>query len=93
MAKVIKRTFSLPPEQGDYIDAKLATGTYSSGSEVVREGLRALMERDAVIEKWLHEEVMPTLKRYEANPESGIPIDEAFERVRAKLLNRTHAAE
>jgi len=61
LAKVAKRTFSLPPEQAAYIDAKGEDGAYASGSEVVRAGLRALRERDAAVERWLSEEV--ALKR------------------------------
>jgi len=57
LAKVAKRTFSLPPEQAAYIDAKVEDGAYASGSEVVRAGLRALRERDAAVERWLSEEV------------------------------------
>ena len=53
-----KRTFSLPAEQAGYIDSLVATGSYASGSEVVRAGLRALQERDAAVEKWLREEVV-----------------------------------
>ena len=61
LAKVAKRTFSLPPKQAAYIDAKVEDGAYASGSEVVRAGLRALRERDAAVERWLSEEV--ALKR------------------------------
>ena len=41
-----KRTFSLPAEQAEFIDSKVASGAYATGSEVVRAGLRALQERD-----------------------------------------------
>ncbi|MBL8554624.1 MAG: type II toxin-antitoxin system ParD family antitoxin, partial [Phenylobacterium sp.] len=54
-----KRTFSLAEEQAEYIDAKVASGDYASASEVVRDGLRALRERDAAVERWLREEVAP----------------------------------
>ena len=47
MAKVSKRTFSLSAEQATYIDVKVDSGAYASGSEVIRAGLRALQERDA----------------------------------------------
>jgi len=60
MSTVAKRTFSLPKEHADFIDAKVASGDYASGSEVIREGLRALQARDAAIERWLREEVVPT---------------------------------
>ncbi len=49
MSAAAKRTFSLPTEQADYIDALVQTGTFASASEVVRAGLRALQERDAAV--------------------------------------------
>ena len=52
-----KRTFSLPTEQAGYIDILVASGSYASGSEVVRAGLRALQERDAAVEHWLREQL------------------------------------
>jgi antitoxin ParD1/3/4 len=48
MGSIQKRTISLPAEQASYIDAQVAAGAYASASEVVRAGLRALQERDAL---------------------------------------------
>lgn len=93
MAKALKRTFSLTEEASAYIDAKVAAGGYASGSEVVREGLRAMQERDAAIERWLREEVVPTIEEMEAHPERLVPLDEAFDRIEAKLRARMKAAE
>jgi antitoxin ParD1/3/4 len=41
---------SLTPELEQLINEKVASGLYTSASEVVREGLRLLRERDAVRE-------------------------------------------
>lgn len=82
-----KRTFSLPAEQSNFIDAQVNSGGYASASEVVRAGIRALQERDAAVEKWLREEVVPTYEAAIADPSSGIPIEEVV----ANL--RTHHAE
>ena len=68
MAKVSKRTFSLSDEQAAYIDAKVDDGAYASASEVVRAGLRALQERDAAVERWLKDEVIPTYDAMKADP-------------------------
>ena len=76
MASSEKRTFSLPVEQGSYIDSKVESGSYGSASEVVRAGLRALMERDAAVEKWLRDEVVPTYDEYIANPTDTFSGDE-----------------
>lgn len=88
MAAAEKRTFSLPTEQADYIDGLVARGTYASGSEVVRAGLRALQERDAVVEQWLRDEVVPVAALTLADPGRAIPIDDVFDRVRALHAQR-----
>ena len=88
MATIAKRTFSLPKAHADFIDAKVASGDYASGSEVIREGLRALQARDAAIERWLREEVVPTAREMQAHPERGIPIDEVMKGIRAMHAER-----
>ncbi|HLG47103.1 MAG TPA: type II toxin-antitoxin system ParD family antitoxin [Reyranella sp.] len=88
MPKVAKRTFSLPPEQAAYIDAKVEDGAYASGSEVVRAGLRALQERDAAFERWLSEEVVPTYDAMKANPKRGLSGRSVFAEVQARYTKR-----
>lgn len=78
MPKVVKRTFSLTEEQADFIDEKVKSGGYVSGSEVVRQSLRGFQEDEARIERWIQEEVLPTLREYEADPSRATPIEEAF---------------
>ncbi len=93
MAKVVKRTFSLTEEQAKFIDSKVEAGQFASGSEVVRDGLRGMQEDEAMVEKWLMEEVLPTVDEMDEHPERLIPLDEAFDRIEAKLRARTKAAE
>lgn len=88
MSKVEKRTFSITAEQAAYIDAKVASGGYASGSEVIRESLRASQEHDAVIDQWLIEEVMPTYERWKAGKEKEYTVDEVFGRVKARMEER-----
>ena len=87
MSAIAKRTVSLPEEQSAFIDAKVAAGDYTSASEVVRAGLRALKAQDEAVERWLREDVAPTYDAMAADPGRAIPADE----VRASLLAR-HAA-
>jgi antitoxin ParD1/3/4 len=91
MAKVSKRTFSLPAEQAAYIDAKVESGAYASSSEVIRAGLRVLQERDALFERWLREEVVPTYEATKADPASRIPAKAVFAEARARYSGRRKA--
>jgi antitoxin ParD1/3/4 len=83
-----KRTFSLPTEQASYIDTLVASGTYASGSEVVRAGLRALQERDAAVERWLQEEVIGVCDAMQADPSRAIPAEQVFATIRARHADR-----
>jgi len=82
MAAAEKRTFSLPSEQARYIDSLVTSGTYATSSEVIRAGLRALQERDAAVERWLREEVVPVATAMQAAPDRAIPADQVFAEIR-----------
>jgi antitoxin ParD1/3/4 len=91
---VDKRTFSLSEEQSEFIDAQVERGGYASASEVVRAGIRALQERDAVIEKWLREEVVPAYDAIVADPSTGIPAEDVMAEIRqlhAEMLKTRRA--
>ena len=79
-----KRTNSLPTEQAGYNDTLVASGTYASGSEVVRAGLRALQERDAVVGSWLREEVLRVFDGMQEDPGRAIPAEQVFATIRAR---------
>lgn len=89
MPTVEKRTISLPSEQAAFVDAKVAAGDYASVSEVVRAGLRALKERDAAVERWLHQEVAPVFDAMAADPSRGIPADSVFADIRNRHVEWT----
>lgn len=89
MASVQKRTFSLPAAQSKYIDKLVKSGGYASGSEVVRAGLRALKERDAAMEQWLREEVVPVIEELDADPSQAVSPEHVLETLRAHHAMRT----
>ncbi len=91
MTNISKRTFSLPPEHAAFIDKKVSSGAYASGSEVVRAGLRALQERDAAVERWLRDEVAPVYDAMRANASRAIKANKAFDEVRARHAKRKSA--
>lgn len=84
MASSQKRTFSLPPSQSKYIDKLVKSGSYASGSEVVRAGLRALRERDEAMERWLREEVVPVYEELEADPTQVVSDDQVADTLLAE---------
>ena len=88
MSDIAKRTFSLPAEHAAFIDRKVSSGAYASGSEVVRAGLRALQERDAAVERWLREDVAPAHDAMKADPSRGIPAEQVFAELRARQNKR-----
>jgi antitoxin ParD1/3/4 len=92
MPTIEKRTISLPPAQASYIDTLVETGTYASASEVVRAGLRALQERDAVVERWLRDEVIPVYDAMQADPGRGIPAEQLKAALHARHADRRNKA-
>lgn len=67
-------SITLPMEMARLVKEKVANGTYATESEVIREGLRALQEREAAVERWLREDVAPTYDAYKANPTRAQPL-------------------
>lgn len=93
MSNIEKRTISLPAEHSAYVDKLVGSGLYASASEVIRAGLRALQERDAAVEKWLHDEVAATYDAMKADPLRGLPTNEVFGEIRALHAARMKGSE
>ena len=69
-------SITLPNEMADIIKTKVAAGEYATESEVIRDGLRALMARDRAVDKWLMEEVGPAFDALRANPARAVTVDQ-----------------
>ena len=76
-------SITLPLEMAAIVEQKVASGAYDSGSEVLRDGLRALIARDRMVEQWLHETVVPAYDRVRAGQEETFTADEVREYLRA----------
>jgi putative addiction module CopG family antidote len=81
-------SITLPTEMADVIKAKVATGEYATESEVIRDGLRALMARDRAVEHWLLGQVVPAYDALKADPSRAVSV----EQVRARLAAEHKAA-
>lgn len=74
-------TITLTPELYDFVREQSEGGDYTSDSEVVRDGLRLLKERDKAVRQWLAEKVVPAYMEHKANPGAAM----TREQVEAKL--------
>lgn len=75
-------SITLPLDMAEVVEGKIKSGRYASVSEVVRDGVRALLERDEVVERWLREEVVAGHQEYLADPSKGVPADEILGRIK-----------
>jgi antitoxin ParD1/3/4 len=89
--KVIQDLWSMPPRANRPIsvtlgplaaraEARVRSGAYSSVSEVVRAGLRALEREEAIIDAWLRARV----EQLANDPRPDIPADEMAAALRAR---------
>lgn len=76
-------SITLPNEMAAQVKARVASGEYASESEVIREGLRALMARDNAVEKWLREEVVPEWEALQSGETKCLSSSEVRSRLSA----------
>ncbi len=74
-------SITLPKEMADAVKSKVRAGEYASESEVIRDGLRALMARDRAVESWLRNQVGAAYDALKADPSRAVTADQ----VRARL--------
>ncbi|MDO8263590.1 MAG: CopG family transcriptional regulator [Gallionellales bacterium RIFCSPLOWO2_12_FULL_57_18] len=74
-------SITLPNEMADAVKSKVAAGEYATESEVIRDGLRALLVRDRAVENWLRQEVGTAYDALKADPARAVTVDQ----VRARL--------
>jgi len=85
MRSTQQMSITLPLEMANRIKQRVSNGDYASESEVIREGLRALQERENAVEHWLRTEVVATYDSYKTDPSRIRPLDEAWKRLEARM--------
>lgn len=85
MRSTQQMSITLPLEMANLVKQRVSNGDYASESEVIREGLRALQERENAVEHWLRTEVTSAYDAYKADPAKAKPLDEAWERLAARM--------
>ncbi|SDU36937.1 putative addiction module antidote protein, CC2985 family [Pseudomonas orientalis] len=84
MRSTQQMSITLPIEMATLVKAKVASGEYASESEVIRDGLRALLARDRAMEDWLRDEVMPAAAALNAEPDRALSTEQVREHMAAK---------
>lgn len=81
-------SITLPVEMANAVKARVQAGEYATESEVIRDGLRALMARDRAVESWLQHEVAPAYDALKTDPSSGVSIEQVRARLTAKYATK-----
>ena len=76
-------SITLPNEMADAVRTKVRAGEYATESEVIREGLRALLSRDRAIESWLQNQGVEAYDALKSDPSRALSV----EQVRARLAS------
>ncbi|MBY2942072.1 type II toxin-antitoxin system ParD family antitoxin [Rhizobium leguminosarum] len=85
MRSTQQMSITLPLEMAKRVKQRVSNGDYASESEVIREGLRALQERENAVEHWLRTEVTATYDAYKADPTKATPLDEVWKHLEARM--------
>jgi antitoxin ParD1/3/4 len=77
-------SITLPTEMAEAVKSKVAAGEYATESEVIRDGLRALLARDRAVENWLQSQVVPAYEALKADRSRAITVAGVRKRLAAK---------
>lgn len=77
-------SITLPNDMADIVKAKVQAGEYASESEVIRDGLRALMARDRAVETWLRDQAGLAYDALKADPSRALTADQVRTRLAAE---------
>ncbi len=78
-------SITLPNDMARMVKDKVSTGNYASESEVIRDGLRALIARDRAVENWLQNNVSPAYDALKDDPTRGLTPNEVRHQLNAEL--------
>lgn len=98
MSATRKMTFEVPEAIALEIDARVASGAYADANSLILDSLLSHLDNehlkggDPEIERWLHDQVLPTLERMDREQTPGIPADQVLETLRRRRLARKSAA-
>ena len=77
-------SITLPLDMAAAVERKVRSGRYASVSDVMREGVRALLDQEDALERWLREEVVAGHREHLADPSKAVPADDILDRIKAR---------
>lgn len=77
-------SITLPNDMANLVKSKVQADEYASESEVIRDGLRALMARDRAVESWLRDHVAPAYDALKADPSRAVSAEQMRSRLAAE---------
>ncbi len=80
---------TLPLEIIKMVKNKVLSGEYANESEVIRDSLRTLEERDEAVENWLYNEVLQTYDAVMADPSQTVSSEDAWNSISTHMDSRT----
>lgn len=81
-------SITLPLEMAEAVEGKVKSGAYASVSEVMRDGVETLFDREAAVEKWLREEIVGGHREYLDDPSKGAPAEAILDRIKTRRAAR-----
>jgi antitoxin ParD1/3/4 len=71
-------TIEIPDDLAAFAEAKVSAGEFASVDEAIAAGVQSLKDHDAMIDRWLKQEVIPTYERWKAGLEAEYTMEEVF---------------
>ena len=81
-------SITLPNDMANVVKAKVQAGEYATESEVIRDGLRALMARDKAVENWLQAQVGTAYDALKADPSRAVSAAQVRDRLAVEHAKR-----
>jgi Arc/MetJ-type ribon-helix-helix transcriptional regulator len=78
-------TITLSPHASELVQARVDSGEFDNASAVIEAAIMC-QERDGeAIDHWMMEDVLPTLKANQSDPNRSMSMDETFAHLRAHI--------
>lgn len=90
MSKTV--TVQIPDDLAEFAQAKVAAGEFASVDEAIAAGVQALRSHDALIDRWVREEVLPSYERWVAEGKPVLTEDEVDAAVEAAIVESARKA-